>query len=45
MYRAGIKPWNSADWKPHLSEEAHEQVVKTLEHRDDEKRNPLAGPN
>jgi SP family sugar:H+ symporter-like MFS transporter len=47
MYRAGIKPWNSSDWKPHLSEEAHEQVAKAIEHRDDhdEKLDPPAGPN
>jgi SP family sugar:H+ symporter-like MFS transporter len=23
MYRAGVKPWNSPGWRPHLSEEAH----------------------
>jgi SP family sugar:H+ symporter-like MFS transporter len=45
MYRAGIKPWNSTDWKPHLSEEAHERVVKAIEHLNDEKQNPPAGPN
>ncbi|KAF8807875.1 general substrate transporter [Phlegmacium glaucopus] len=37
MYRAGIKPWNSADWKPHLGEEAHETVLKGLHQEEDEK--------
>ena len=37
MYRAGINPWNSADWKPHLSEEAHKSVLKGL-HRDQEEK-------
>jgi len=45
MYRAGIKPWNSSDWKPHLSEEAHKQAVKAIENRDDEKGDPPAGLN
>ncbi|KAF5352149.1 hypothetical protein D9758_009265 [Tetrapyrgos nigripes] len=26
MYVAGVKPWNSASWKPHRIEEAHEKV-------------------
>ncbi|CAA7265874.1 unnamed protein product [Cyclocybe aegerita] len=37
MYRAGIKPWHSTDWKPHLGEEAHQQAVKHLEARYEEK--------
>jgi len=31
MYRAGIKPWNSADFKPHLSQEAREKYLKDHE--------------
>ncbi|KAF5339936.1 hypothetical protein D9758_015021 [Tetrapyrgos nigripes] len=27
MYVAGVKPWNSASWKPHRIEEAHEKVT------------------
>ncbi|KAF5371643.1 hypothetical protein D9758_003573 [Tetrapyrgos nigripes] len=27
MYVAGVKPWNSASWKPHRMEEAHEKVA------------------
>ncbi|KAF8963897.1 general substrate transporter [Flammula alnicola] len=38
MYRAGIKPWHSADWKPHLGEEAHQRALKELEQQGDEKR-------
>jgi MFS transporter, SP family, sugar:H+ symporter len=28
MYVAGIKPWNSASWRPHRMEEAHEKVAQ-----------------
>lgn len=28
MYRAQVKPWQSAGWRPHLSEEAHRYAVK-----------------
>ncbi|KAF5312723.1 hypothetical protein D9619_002694 [Psilocybe cf. subviscida] len=28
LYRSGVKPWNSPDWKPHLSEEAHERATR-----------------
>ena len=40
MYRAGVKPWNSAEWKPHLGEEAHENAIKGLhdQEQDEEKR-------
>ena len=39
IYRAGIKPWNSANWKPHLGDEAHENVLSGLQRKqDDEKR-------
>ena len=39
MYRAGIKPWSSTEWKPHLGEEAHMNALKGLHHeQDDEKR-------
>ncbi|KAG5654150.1 hexose transporter hxt1 [Sphagnurus paluster] len=24
MYRSGVKPWNSANWKPHLVQELKE---------------------
>lgn len=24
MYRANIKPWRSADWKPHLLDHVHD---------------------
>ncbi|KAL0570652.1 hypothetical protein V5O48_011300 [Marasmius crinis-equi] len=27
MYRAGIKPWHSVGWKPHLMEQAHEAAT------------------
>ncbi|KAJ7583602.1 general substrate transporter [Mycena floridula] len=27
MYRAGIKPWKSSEWKPHIMEKAHEAVT------------------
>jgi hypothetical protein len=26
MYRSGVKPWNSANWKPHLMDEMHKQT-------------------
>ncbi|RDB29189.1 Hexose transporter 2 [Hypsizygus marmoreus] len=25
MYRSGVKPWNSADWKPHLTDQLHHE--------------------
>ncbi|TFK25914.1 sugar transporter [Coprinopsis marcescibilis] len=31
LYRAGIRPWRSASWKPHLGEEAHGKVVEQLQ--------------
>lgn len=30
LYRSGVKPWNSPNWKPHLSEEAHERALEKL---------------
>ncbi|KAL0068408.1 hypothetical protein AAF712_004486, partial [Marasmius tenuissimus] len=38
MYRAGIKPWHSVGWKPHLMEEAHEAV--THQHQDTKRATP-----
>jgi SP family sugar:H+ symporter-like MFS transporter len=39
LYRAGIKPWSSTEWKPRLGEEAHMNALKGLHHeQDDEKR-------
>ena len=37
MYRSGVKPWHSASWTPHLSQEAHEKVTGRREHTVDEK--------
>jgi SP family sugar:H+ symporter-like MFS transporter len=28
MYRSEVKPWQSSNWKPHLSEEAHQRVAE-----------------
>ncbi|TEB04014.1 sugar transporter [Coprinellus micaceus] len=28
MYRSDVKPWQSSNWKPHLSEEAHQRVAE-----------------
>ena len=28
MYRANIKPWRSADWKPHLYDDARREKGK-----------------
>ncbi|KAG6841720.1 hypothetical protein C0991_007606 [Blastosporella zonata] len=25
MYRSGVKPWNSAEWKPHLNDKLHKE--------------------
>ncbi|ESK93479.1 sugar transporter [Moniliophthora roreri MCA 2997] len=25
MYRAGVKPWNSVNWKPHLLDNVHKK--------------------
>ncbi|KAG7099954.1 hypothetical protein E1B28_001747 [Marasmius oreades] len=38
MYRAGIKPWRSASWKPHLLEEAHEKHL--ADERNEQKLSP-----
>ncbi|KAF8167584.1 general substrate transporter [Crassisporium funariophilum] len=44
MYRAGIQPWRSAEWKPHLGEKAHESVARELHADSDEekRRSPSA---
>jgi MFS transporter, SP family, sugar:H+ symporter len=26
MYRSGVKPWHSANWKPHLMDELHNKT-------------------
>jgi len=44
MYRAGIKPWNSADWKPHLGEDPHKSVLKGLHREEDEEKKAPASP-
>ena len=36
MYRAGVKPWNSSDWKPRLGEEAHKNALKSLHQEQDD---------
>ncbi|KAF8913162.1 sugar transporter [Gymnopilus junonius] len=33
MYRVGVKPWNSASFKPHLSEEARQKYIKDHEEK------------
>lgn len=39
MYRSGVKPWNSADWKPHLTDQLHkEKPTETDVHDGDEKQ-------
>ncbi|TFK42071.1 general substrate transporter [Crucibulum laeve] len=38
MYRAKIKPWNSASWTPHLTEEAHKNAHVNEVHEVEEKR-------
>ncbi|KAF8203957.1 sugar transporter [Pholiota molesta] len=38
MYRSEVKPWRSADWKPHLGDQAHERAVEKFEREEDEKR-------
>jgi SP family sugar:H+ symporter-like MFS transporter len=43
MYRAGIKPWNSTDWKPHLGEEAHKNVLEGLHREQDEEKRASSG--
>ncbi|KAJ3574621.1 hypothetical protein NP233_g1641 [Leucocoprinus birnbaumii] len=35
MYRSGVKPWNSADWKPHLTDQLHH---KTADVRDSDEK-------
>jgi SP family sugar:H+ symporter-like MFS transporter len=42
MYRSGVKPWNSADWKPHLGDEAHERVLRDLGLRDEKGGSPTS---
>ncbi|KAJ6606815.1 general substrate transporter [Mycena sp. CBHHK59/15] len=37
MYRSGVKPWNSADWKPHLIDRLHEKAKATEVRGSDEK--------
>ena len=36
MYRSGVKPWNSTDWKPRLGEEAHKNALKGVHHEQDD---------
>lgn len=39
MYRSGVKPWNSTEWKPSLGDEAHKNTTKGMHHdMIDEKR-------
>ena len=40
MYRAGIKPWNSTDWKPQLGAEAHRTVLEGLRREQDGEKRP-----
>jgi SP family sugar:H+ symporter-like MFS transporter len=39
MYRSGVKPWNSADWRPHLRDRLHktEEVRDSAEKGSEEK--------
>lgn len=37
MYRSGVKPWNSANWKPHLMDELHKETGEEAK-ESDEKR-------
>ncbi|KAG6889333.1 hypothetical protein C0995_001740 [Termitomyces sp. Mi166 len=25
LYRSGVKPWHSANWKPHLTDQLHKE--------------------
>lgn len=37
MYRAGIKPWQSEGWKPHLTDQFHEKQAQ-IGHRDSDEK-------
>ncbi|KAJ7146401.1 general substrate transporter [Mycena epipterygia] len=37
MYRAGVKPWQSAGWTPHLREHAHDKKVEEVRDSDEKK--------
>ncbi|KIY52020.1 MFS general substrate transporter, partial [Fistulina hepatica ATCC 64428] len=39
MYRSGVKPWDSASWRPHLMDDAphHDVVKEVIEDNQDEK--------
>jgi SP family sugar:H+ symporter-like MFS transporter len=43
MYRAGVKPWNSTEWKPHLGEEAHKNALKSLHQEQEEEKRASQG--
>ena len=43
MYRAGVKPWNSTEWKPHLGEEAHRNTLKGLDQEQDQEKRTSQG--
>lgn len=36
MYRSGVKPWNSANWKPHLTDEIHQREKTETDSRQKE---------
>lgn len=38
MYRSGIKPWRSSEFKPQLTEQAHRKHIRAEEGSQDEKR-------
>ncbi|KAF9535704.1 general substrate transporter [Crepidotus variabilis] len=40
LYRADVKPWQSAGWKPHLGEEAHRHTVKDLDAEEEKRGSP-----
>jgi SP family sugar:H+ symporter-like MFS transporter len=41
MYRSGVKPWQSAGWKPHLMENMH----KTAGGHDSDEKSSEEKPN
>lgn len=38
MYRSGVRPWNSANWKPHLMDEMHNQTAGKASLRESEEK-------
>ncbi|KAG6857299.1 hypothetical protein H0H87_006492 [Tephrocybe sp. NHM501043] len=38
MYRSGVKPWNSASWKPHLTDQLHKEHKESVVVEESEKQ-------